>query len=106
MEYIIRFLVGGLIVSLFAVVGGLFRPRSFSGIFSAAPTVALATLGLAFSKGEAAKIAIEGRSMIAGAVALGIYSLVTSYLLVKMSWHSLVATFLRCLVLLDCWGSR
>jgi hypothetical protein len=94
MEYVIRFLIGGTIVSLFAVVGGLFRPRSFSGIFGAAPTVALATLGLAFAKGEAQKISIEGRSMIFGDIALGVYSLVASYLLTKKSWHSLTATLI------------
>ncbi len=98
MEYIIRFLFGGLIVSLFAVVGGLFRPRSFSGIFAAAPTVALASLGLAFVQGELQKVPVEGRSMHAGAVALGVYSWFTSYLTAKMSWHSLAATVLAYLV--------
>ncbi len=94
METIIRFLFGGLIVSLFAVVGGLFRPRSFAGIFAAAPTVALASLGLAFVMGQLPKIPVEGRSMLAGAVALGVYSLFTSYLTAKLSWHSLAATIL------------
>lgn len=44
-EYIVRFLVGGLVVSSFAVLGEIFRPKSFAGIFGAAPSIALATFG-------------------------------------------------------------
>ncbi len=94
MEYIIRFLLGGAIVSIFAVIGDLFRPRSFAGMFGAAPTVGLATLGLAFAKKGAQVVALEGRSMLLGAVGLAAYSLVTSYLLYKRNWHSLPAAVL------------
>jgi len=31
-------------VSAFAVIGDLFKPKSFGGLFGAAPSVALATL--------------------------------------------------------------
>ena len=37
-------------VSLFAVAGDVLRPKSFAGLFGAAPSVALATLTLAFWK--------------------------------------------------------
>ena len=50
MDYVIRFLAGGLVVSLFAVAGDVLRPKSFAGLFGAAPSVALATLTLAFWK--------------------------------------------------------
>jgi hypothetical protein len=33
---LVRFLVGGAIVSLFAALGGVVRPKSFAGIFGAA----------------------------------------------------------------------
>ena len=46
-EYVARFLIGGVAVSLFAVLGDLLRPKSFAGLFGAAPSVALATLGVA-----------------------------------------------------------
>ena len=46
-EYVIRFLVGGAVVSAFAMLGDLLRPKSFAGLFGAAPSVALATLGIA-----------------------------------------------------------
>ena len=44
-ELLIRFLIGGLIVSVFAVSGDILRPKTFAGIFGAAPSVALASLG-------------------------------------------------------------
>ncbi len=45
-EIILRFLIGGAVVSAFALLGDLFKPKSFAGLFGAAPSVALATLGL------------------------------------------------------------
>jgi hypothetical protein len=50
MDYLIRFLAGGVLVSLFAIVGDVLRPKSFAGLIGAAPSVALATLTLAFSQ--------------------------------------------------------
>jgi hypothetical protein len=47
-EYVVRFLAGGLLVSMFAVVGDIVRSKSFAGLFEAAPSVALATLGIAW----------------------------------------------------------
>lgn len=94
MEYILRFLIGGLIVSLFAVIGDIFKPRTFSGIFGAAPTIALSTLGIAFIKDGAAKVGTEGRSMMIGAIALFAYALLARYLLLKKDWSSLPATIL------------
>lgn len=91
MEYFLRFLLGGLIVSLFAIIGDIFRPRNFSGIFAAAPTVALSTLGLTFAMDGPAKVATEGRSMLFGAVAILIYGLLTRFLLVRLKWSSLPA---------------
>lgn len=42
-------------VSLFAMAGDILRPKGFAGLFSAAPSVALATLCLsAFTQGPAA----------------------------------------------------
>jgi hypothetical protein len=47
LEYIIRFPAGGIVVSAFALLGDILRPKSFAGLFGAAPSVALVTLGLA-----------------------------------------------------------
>src|SRR5262249_49355216 len=67
MEYVIRFLAGGLIVSQFAIVGDILRPKSFAGLFGAAPSVALVSLSLAFANHGGAYVSTEGRSMILGA---------------------------------------
>ena len=45
-ETLLRFFIGGAVVSAFALLGDLFKPKSFAGLFGAAPSVALATLGL------------------------------------------------------------
>ena len=94
MEYLIRFLIGGAVVSVFAVCGDVFRPRSFAGIFGAAPTIALASLGFVLAR-EGAKIAsIEGRSMVIGALALTVCSSLTSYLVLKRSLPGLPSALL------------
>jgi hypothetical protein len=73
-ELVVRFLLGGVIVSLFAAAAEMIEPKTFAGIFGAAPSVALATLGLAFANHGSAYVATEARSMIVGAVALFAYS--------------------------------
>jgi hypothetical protein len=92
MDYVIRFFVGGLIVSVFAIVGDILRPKSFAGLFGAAPSVALATLTLAIFKEGNAYIAIEGRSMILGALALSIYCVLVCQLLMRLRWPAVLAT--------------
>ena len=46
-ETLLRFVIGGVVVTAFALLGDSFKPKSFGGLFGAAPSVALATLGLA-----------------------------------------------------------
>src|ERR1700680_3152638 len=48
-ELLFRFLIGGTLVSTFALIGDLFKPKKFAGLFGAAPSIALATLGLGLS---------------------------------------------------------
>jgi hypothetical protein len=83
MESVYRFLLGGLIVSLFAIIGDVLRPKGFAGLFGAAPSVALATLTLTLLTKGKAYAALEARSMIAGSVAFLIYALACVYLLSK-----------------------
>lgn len=80
-ELAIRFVIGGLVVTAFAVLGDALKPKSFAGLFGAAPSVALATLGMAFFLKGGSYSGIEGRSMIAGAIGLAIYSLVAAWLI-------------------------
>src|SRR5271154_7016132 len=71
---LIRFVVGGIVVALFCVLGDILKPKSFAGLFGAAPSVALATLGLTIANSGSAYAALEARSMIGGAVALFAYT--------------------------------
>ena len=64
-QLVIRFLMGGIIVSLFAALGDVLKPKSFAGLFGAAPSVALATLTLTIFADGRVYAATEARSMIA-----------------------------------------
>ncbi len=92
MDYVIRFLAGGIVVSLFAVAGDALRPKSFAGLFGAAPSVALATLTLAFWKHGESYVSTEGRSMVCGAVAFAFYSVLVCQLLMRLRCSALMAT--------------
>ena len=92
MEYVARFLIGGLAVSVFAILGDMLRPKSFAGLFGAAPSVALATLGIALVQHDAHYAAAQGRAMIWGAAALLLYSIVVCQLLMRFHWNALPAT--------------
>ena len=90
-ELLIRFLVGGLVVSAFAGLGDILKPKTFAGLFGAAPSVALATLGLTFMTHGGSYAGIEGRSMVAGALALALYSVGVRWLLVHRKSNAMVA---------------
>jgi uncharacterized membrane protein (GlpM family) len=79
MELIWRFLIGGLAVSIFAVIAEVLRPKGFAGLFAAAPSVALATLGLTVASEGKLYAAVEARSMIAGAAAFLLYAVCCVY---------------------------
>lgn len=93
-EYVVRFLVGGVVVSAFAMLGDVLRPKRFAGLFGAAPSVALATLGIAVYRHGAGYAATQSHSMLAGAIALGIYSVFVCQLLVRAKLQAVTATFL------------
>jgi hypothetical protein len=80
------------VVSTFAAIGSLFKPTSFAGLFGAAPSVALATLALAIAKEGRAYASVECRSMIAGAVAIAVYSVLVTYLLLRLRLSALSST--------------
>ena len=72
-EIAVRFVLGGLIVSLFAAAGEMFKPKTFAGLFGAAPSVALASLAIAYWTKGNAYVAIAARSMMLGAMAFVAY---------------------------------
>src|ERR1700728_3033765 len=99
-EYVLRFLVGGVVVSAFAMLGDMLRPKSFAGLFGAAPSVALATLGIAVHRYGADYAAQQTWAMTAGAIALAVYGFVVCQLLIRTRLRGGAATFLSLGVLL------
>jgi hypothetical protein len=91
-ELIARFLIGGVIVSFFAVLAEIFRPKSFAGLFGAAPSIALATIGITIASHGKAYAAVEARSMIFGAIAFFCYASATSWILKRYKPSALAAT--------------
>jgi hypothetical protein len=92
LDYILRFLAGGLIVSAFAILGDVLRPKSFAGLFGAAPSVALETLTLGIINQGVDSVATEGRSMVLGAIAFLVYGFVVCQLLMRFRISALAAT--------------
>jgi hypothetical protein len=91
-DVILRFFIGGLVVSLFAVLADVVRPKSFAGLFGAAPSIALATVGLTINQSGKTFAAIEARSMILGAVAFLCYATAVSWVLRRFHPPALMAT--------------
>ncbi len=84
MQMILRFLLGGTLVSLFAELGDVLKPKGFAGLFASAPSVALATLGLTIFSEGTSYAAIRAKSMIAGALAFCFYATLCVYLMAIM----------------------
>ncbi|QPF93951.1 hypothetical protein [Bradyrhizobium commune] len=93
-EYLLRFIAGGVIVSAFAMLGDMLRPKSFAGLLGAAPSVALATLGIAVVQHGPPYAAAESWTMIFGAIALGCYSLAVCHILMRSRLAALPASII------------
>lgn len=91
-QVLVRFIVGGAIVSAFAIIGDVLKPKSFAGLFGAAPSVALATLALTVVSEGSSFAAIEGRSMMAGAVAFFIYASLVSWMMMRYKSKAIQVT--------------
>lgn len=100
MDLLYRFLIGGAIVSLFALLGEVLRPKGFAGLLGAAPSVALATLPLTLTAEGKSYAAIEARSMVCGALAFFVYALVCTFLMSRGRWRAAQTT----LAMLPVWG--
>jgi uncharacterized membrane protein (GlpM family) len=94
MDLLLRFVIGGLVVSIVSMLGDLFKPKSFAGLFAAAPTIALATMALTMHKHGAEHLAIDARSMVAGAAAFCVYACACSFVLMHSKLKALAATAL------------
>lgn len=90
-ELVLRFIIGGIVVSSFAFLGDLFKPKTFAGLFGAAPSVAIATLAITVSKNGSLYAATETRSMLLGAVAFFMYAFCLSWTMMRYKWSALSA---------------
>jgi len=98
LDIFLRVLIGGVIVSVFAGMGGVLKPKSFAGLFGAAPSVALATIVLTVHKHGPTYTSIEGRSMILGSIAFFVYACVASRLMMRRKWPALPVSSLALLL--------
>jgi len=98
-EFVLRFLIGGTIVTTFAVLAEMLRPKSFAGLFGAAPSIALATIGITIASHGKAYAALEARSMVLGSIAFFCYASAAAWLLMRIKSPALTTT----LVLLPGW---
>jgi hypothetical protein len=83
------------------VVGDLFKPKTFAGLFGTAPSVALATLAMAYLKEDSRYVALETQSMVIGAVALFVYSMAC----VAVTKRRNVAVWLGAMLAWGAWGA-
>jgi uncharacterized membrane protein (GlpM family) len=91
-DLLIRFLIGGLVVSVFAIIGDMLKPKTFAGLFGAAPSVALATLSLTtYSEGRH-YAATEARSMMIGAAAFIVYALAMAFVMMRFKTSALLTS--------------
>jgi uncharacterized membrane protein (GlpM family) len=101
-ELILRFVIGGIVVSFFAMLGSGLKPKSFAGLLGAAPSVALATLSLTVLKKGKPYAAIEAQSMILGALSFFVYALLVCRVLMRKKFRVLLATSVALVVWLVC----
>lgn len=94
LDLFLRFLIGGAVVSVFAIMGDILRPRSFAGLFAAAPSIALATVGLTIHKNGSLYASHEAQSMMMGAAAFLVYAALVSSVLHRCRRSTLATTIL------------
>ena len=101
-EILLRVALGGVLVSTFAALGDMLKPKSFAGLFRAAPSIALASLSLAVIQRGTSYASVEARSMALGAVAFCLCAWLASRLLIRGQCGALVSTGLALVVWVAC----
>jgi len=80
----LRGLLGGVSVCLFAAAGEVVQPKKFAGIFSAAPSVAVASLAITAATKGWATVQQDAMGMMAGAVGMAAYCAAAVWLLRRL----------------------
>ncbi|HEX7265520.1 MAG TPA: DUF3147 family protein [Candidatus Dormibacteraeota bacterium] len=76
---IVKAVAGGAFVALFALLSDALKPKTFSGLFSAAPSIAMASLLVTALATGHLKAAAAAIGMIAGAIGMVAYCIAASY---------------------------
>lgn len=100
MQLLFRLLIGGVVVSLFAIMGDVIKPKSLAGITAAAPAVALATIIMTLHEKGITYTVLEMRSMFAGAIAYLVFALLISFVQMRYKPKALVGAA----AMLPVWG--
>ena len=89
----LRGLAGGSLVVVFALIGEVISPKAFSGLFSAAPSVAVASLAITIVAESPAKARQGSIGMVVGGVALAASCVLAAVAIprVRSLWGSLAA---------------
>jgi hypothetical protein len=66
----LRGLAGGILVVVFALIGEVVTPKAFSGLFSAAPSVAVASLAITVVAEGAGRARQDSIGMVVGGLAM------------------------------------
>ncbi len=74
----LKAIAGGCLVVAFAMISDVLKPKAFSGLFSAAPSVALASLALTAALLTSQKASEAALAMMAGAAGLIAFCIVAA----------------------------
>lgn len=91
---VVKAVLGGTLVSAFAVVGHVLRPKWFAGLFGAAPSVAIASLSVAVLDKGHHTASIAAYAMIFGAAGFVVFGLCVRPLMAR--FHAAWAALLGC----------
>lgn len=92
----IKALLGGTMVTFFAVVGRVLRPKWFAGLFAAAPSVAVASLAVTVVDKGHHDAAVAAYAMVFGAIGFVAFSICVRPLLAKT--RATAATSISCAI--------
>ena len=87
---LLKTLVGGLAVVGFSLIGTAGHPKRFAGLFSAAPSVAVASLAITAALKGADATVPYAQGMLIGSAGMLAYCLVSLYLIQRL--HALVGS--------------
>ena|SRR5437660_1628962 len=89
----LRGVAGGVLVVVFAVVGEVVKPKAFAGLFSAAPSVALASLAVTLAVEDVGRARLDVIGMVVGGIGMAGCCVMATVAIPKVGavWGSLMA---------------